>query len=87
MSSTSHTFALNTIEHLSNNSLFYKLTKTVLVGLEDPIEPVTSSNVSNAFPTTSRYNSHYFYSIMINTRAAKRSTTSLGQFQALQYIN
>ncbi len=31
------TFALNTIEHLSKNSLFYKLTKTVLLGLKDPI--------------------------------------------------
>ncbi len=80
-------FTLNAIEHLSNNSLSYKLTKTVLVELEDSIEPVTSSNVSDAFPIISRYNSHCFYSIIINTRAAKQSTAGLGQFQALQYIN
>jgi hypothetical protein len=73
-------FALNTIEHLSNNFLSHKLTKTVLLEFEYSIEPMTSFNVSNTFPITSRYNSHCFYSIIINTRVAKQSTASLGQF-------
>jgi hypothetical protein len=77
------TFALNTIEHLSNNFLFYKLIKTILLEFEYSIEPMTSFNVSNTFPTILRYNLYCFYSVIINTRVAKQFTTSLGQFQAL----
>jgi len=41
---------------------------------------------TNTFTTgsTSRYDSHYFYGVVIDTRASKYSTAGYGQFQALQ---
>ncbi len=72
---------------LSDSSLFHKLTKALLavpaLGFLDPIDPVTTPSALDAFLTMLRYNSHYFYSVMVDTRVAKRSTASLGQFQAL----
>jgi hypothetical protein len=72
---------------LSDSSLFHKLTKALpaVPALEfpDPIDPVTTPSALDAFLTTLRYNSHYFYSVIVDTRAAKQSTAGLGQFQAL----
>jgi hypothetical protein len=81
------TFALKAMMQLSDSTLFYKLIKALLAVLAleflDSIDPMTIPSALNAFLTTSRYNSYCFYSIIVDTRAAKRSTTSLGQFQAL----
>jgi hypothetical protein len=72
---------------LLDSSLFYKLIKALLavpaLGFPDPIDPVTIPSTLDAFLTTLRYNSHYFYSIIVDTGAVKQSTTGLGQFQAL----
>jgi hypothetical protein len=81
------TFVLKAMTQLSDSSLFYKLTKALpavpALGFLDPIDPVTTPSALNAFLTTLRYNSHCFYSIMVDTGAAKQSTAGLGQFQAL----
>ncbi len=37
----------------------------------DPIDPVTIPSTLNTFLTTLRYNSYYFYSIIVDTRVAK----------------
>ncbi len=84
--SNTATFASKAMTQLSDSSLFHKLTKALLVvpalGFPDPINPVTTPDVLDAFLTTSRYDSQHFYGIMVNTGAAKLSTAGLGQFKA-----
>jgi hypothetical protein len=81
------TFALKAMTQLLDSSLFHQLTKALpavpALGFLDPIDPVTTTSTYDAFLTTSRYDSHCFYGVIVDTRAAKRSTAGLGQFQAL----
>ena len=48
-----------------------------------------TNNFTNNFTTKniSKYNSYYFYKVVINTKASKYSITRYRQFQALQHTN
>ena len=52
-----------------------------------PDESCTEDAHTFAVEGTSRYDSHHFYGVVIDTGASKYSTAGLGQFQALQRTN
>jgi hypothetical protein len=60
--------AIKTTTVLTDRSFIHTLTRTVLTTADDKSDPFTYSN------TTSRYTSDRFYSVIIDTRALKRST-------------
>ena len=69
------------IDTLNSLTLIYQITSKTLTSelteliLEDTYTFITSD--------ISRYNSHYFYGIIINTGVSKYSTADFRQFQAL----
>jgi hypothetical protein len=52
-----------------------------------PDESCTEDTHTFTVEGTSRYDSHHFYGVVIDTGASKYSTAGLGQFQALQRTN
>jgi hypothetical protein len=65
------------VNNLNNQALIYQLTTRLPSKLKD--------NLTNNFITgdISKYNSYYFYKVVINTGASKYSTAGYRQFQAL----
>jgi hypothetical protein len=75
----------NLASNLNNQALIHRLTTRL------PSEPkdILKNDLIDNFTTrnTSRYNSHHFYKVVINTGASKYSTAGYRQFQALQRTN
>jgi hypothetical protein len=65
------------IKELNNQALTYQLIAQV------PKPEKAEETITFTTRSISRYNLHYFYRVIINTRASKYSTARYGQFQAL----
>jgi hypothetical protein len=73
------------IEELNNQALMHQLMAQVPIDSTKPKEVEETTTFTTG--STSRYDSHHFYGVVINTRASKYSTARCGQFQALQCTN
>ena len=69
------------VNGLNSISLVHQLTGHDLTLTPD--ESCTEDAHTFAMEGTSRYDSHHFYGVVIDTSASKYSITGLGQFQAL----
>ena len=75
------TTACTLIDTLNSLTLIYQITsKTPTSELTELILEDTYTFITSDI---SRYNSHYFYRVVINTGVSKYSTTGFRQFQAL----
>jgi hypothetical protein len=69
------------IKELNNQALMYQLMTQVPIDSTKPEELEETTTFTTG--SMSRYNSHHFYGVVINTGALKYSTAGYGQFQAL----